>query len=86
MSYAKNWMLAFHEYAQKNQGQMADRFDAVASLLPENSQSETLLATNQFEIVYQGNLHNLTNPQNIVVLRERQAKSLGHLRAIYSGH
>jgi hypothetical protein len=46
----------------------------VATLLPENSQSETLLATNQFEIVYQGNLQSLTNPQDIVVLRESRSQ------------
>lgn len=74
MGYAKNWMLAFREYAQKNQGQLPDRFDLAASLLPERAQDETLLATNQFEIVFQGDVNRLTNVQSIVVLRESQSQ------------
>ena len=41
---------------------MPTSFDQAASLLPDNAKDETLLATNQFEIVYQGSLKAIADP------------------------
>src|SRR5690242_13842288 len=72
MGYARNWVLAFHEYAGAHQGQAPASFDQAATFLPDQARDETMLATNQFEIVYQGSLNAITNPATIIVLRENE--------------
>ncbi len=74
MGYAKNWMLAFVEYADQHQGQLPMNFDQAVSFLPDTAKDETLLATNQFEIVYQGSWTSLTNLNNVIVLRENESQ------------
>lgn len=79
MGYAKNWMLAFHEYAQAHQGQFPTSFGQAAPLLPDEVQmkDETLGSSNRFEIVYQGSLDGITNPAAAIVLRENQSSPNG---------
>ena len=72
MGYARHWVLAFHEYAGAHQGQAPASFDQAATFLPDQARDETMLATNQFEIVYQGSLNAITNPATIIVLRENE--------------
>ncbi|HXT38397.1 MAG TPA: sigma-70 family RNA polymerase sigma factor [Candidatus Angelobacter sp.] len=74
MGYARNWVLAFHEYAGAHQGQSPASFDQAATFLPDQARDETLLATNQFEIMYQGSLNVITNPATVIVLRESEAQ------------
>jgi hypothetical protein len=74
MTYAKSWMIAFYKFAQENGGNSPASFAEAASFLPEIAQDETLLATNQFEIVYHGALQSITNPAMIIILRENQAQ------------
>jgi RNA polymerase sigma factor (sigma-70 family) len=73
MGYARNWILAFHMYAEKNEGRFPADFGPAASLLSDNAKDETLLATNQFEILYHGSIKALTDPANVIVLRENQS-------------
>ena len=74
MGYAKNWVLALYLLAKDNQGQFPTSLDQAAARLPEQARDETLLATNQFDMVYQGSLTGLTNPGSTIVLRENQAQ------------
>jgi RNA polymerase sigma factor (sigma-70 family) len=77
MNYAKLWMMAFHFFAAKNDGNFPKSFSEAMSFLPDDApegilRDDTLQAANQFEIVYQGTL-SLTNPASTIVLRENQA-------------
>jgi RNA polymerase sigma factor (sigma-70 family) len=74
MGYARNWVLAFHEYAGAHQGQFPGNFGQAETFLPDQAKDETLLATNQFEIMYQGSLNAITNPAAIIVLRESESQ------------
>ena len=73
MGYSRNWMAAFTQYADKNQGMYPTNFDDAAPFLPDNTKEETMLATNQFEIVYRGPLKAITEPSSILVIRETQS-------------
>ncbi len=73
MNYTKDWMLAFILYADQNQGQFPTNFGQAASFLPNKAKGQTNLAPDQFEIVYQGSLKEITNSQSIIVIREKEA-------------
>lgn len=73
MGYARNWIMAFFTYAEKNQGRYPADFGQAASYLSDNAKDETLLATNQFDILYHGSSSALTDPANVIVLRENQS-------------
>lgn len=73
MGYAKNWIMAFYLYAEKNQGRYPADFSQASTMLPDNAKDETLLATNQFDILYHGSSAALRDPANTIVLRESQS-------------
>jgi RNA polymerase sigma factor (sigma-70 family) len=73
LNYPKYWMIAFFEYAQQNQDQCPTNFDQALSFLPDKAREQTNLGPDQFEIVYQGSLKDLTNGQSLIVIREREA-------------
>jgi RNA polymerase sigma factor (sigma-70 family) len=72
MGYAQHWLMAFYSYANNNQDQFPSNFQVASSFLPDTAREGTLLATNQFEILYQGSLQAITNPASAIVLRETQ--------------
>ena len=73
MNYTMIWLLAFLEYAEKHQSQFPTSYDQAAAFLSNEAKSKTNVTTEQFEIVYQGSIDRLTNLQNVIVLREKQA-------------
>jgi len=87
MNYAKYWVLAFHLYAEKNQGRFPASFDHALAYLPEEAKVEMNLApheflpntpkfgltSDRFELVYSGALSDITNPPSVIVLREKEA-------------
>jgi hypothetical protein len=73
LNYTKGWMLAFMAYANQNQGQFPTNFDQAISFLPNEAQSQTNLAPDQFEIVYRGSLNEISNPATTIVIREKEA-------------
>jgi hypothetical protein len=73
MSYSKQWMLAFFQYATQHQGQAPANFEAAAPFLPAEVKGQTNVVPDQFEIVYQGPLNEMANPQNVIVIREKEA-------------
>ena len=75
MNYTREWLLAFHKYAADHGGQFPASFDQAASLLSNKAAGETNLTTEQFEIVYRGTRNALSNPANVMVIREKQAWS-----------
>jgi RNA polymerase sigma factor (sigma-70 family) len=75
---AKDWLLAFKIHALDNQGQCPTSFAQVASIHAENSgKLGAGISPDEFEIVFQGSLDSLTNSGDVIVLRERQLRSVG---------
>jgi RNA polymerase sigma factor (sigma-70 family) len=72
--YARDWLLAFRVFAMQNQEQFPTNFEQAASFLPDAvAKAATNITTDQFEIVYNGS-YELTNGNNVIVLREKQAR------------
>jgi RNA polymerase sigma factor (sigma-70 family) len=73
LNSSKDWMLAFHLFADKNQEQFPTRLDQAAGFLPDRAKEDALGLADKFEIMYQGSRDGLTNPMNTLVIREKQA-------------
>ena len=73
MNFAKGWVTASVLYAQQHGGQFPPDFESAAPFLPEAVNAQTNLTTAQFEITYKGAINELTNPQSIIVIREKEA-------------
>ncbi len=73
MNYTKYWVLAFHLYASRNHDQFPTSFGEALDFLPAKAKTETNLTVEQFEIVYQGALSNITNTASTIVIREKEA-------------
>jgi RNA polymerase sigma factor (sigma-70 family) len=73
LNYPKYWMLAFQLYAAQHDGQCPTNFEQAAAFLPEEFTNRTDLVPDQFQIAYQGAFNAITNPQSIIVIREKQA-------------
>ncbi len=76
VAFTKEWMVALRLYAKENQGQCPSNFDQAAAYLGNEAKAQTNLSTDQFEIVYQGSLNDLTNESaaNTIVMRERELR------------
>jgi hypothetical protein len=68
-----DWGAAWTAYAGKNNGQFPLSFDEARPFLPDDSGKEDDLVPSQFDIVYQGSVSNLDNPNQIIVLRQKEA-------------
>jgi RNA polymerase sigma factor (sigma-70 family) len=87
MNYLKAWVLAFHLYADQNQGQFPTNFDQADPFLPEEAKTEAKLKPSDFlpgipkygltpdryEITYRGTFEAITNPPQTIVMRENAA-------------
>jgi RNA polymerase sigma factor (sigma-70 family) len=73
MSYGRNWIIAFFQYANQNHGQFPTSFDQAASLLSDKAKSDTRFTPDQFDIVFSGSPSSLTNAPDIIALREKSA-------------
>ena len=73
MSYSKNWLIAFYQYTDKNQGKFPTRFDQAAPFVSDKVRNRTDVTVDQFEIVFEGSFSTLEKPQDIIVLREKEA-------------
>ena len=76
MNFSKQWMLALFLYSSEHQDQVPTDFDQAKAFLPKESQLETNVTTDQFEIAYQGALTSIKNPSTAVVVREKQAHQM----------
>lgn len=71
-SFAKNWVYAFTVFSMDHNGRFPTNFEEAASFLEPEAKSETNITTAQFELVYQGNREAIVDPDQTIVLRERQ--------------
>ena len=74
MNYTRQWLLAFHEFADQNRDRFPGTFDEARPFLPKEATVETNFTPGQFEILYQGSFTNITAPARVAVLREKQAR------------
>jgi hypothetical protein len=72
MTYTKGWLLAFMAYAQQHGGQMPPDFQSATAYASESVTNETRLAPDQFEMLFNGSLNDITNAQSLIVIREKQ--------------
>jgi RNA polymerase sigma factor (sigma-70 family) len=70
LNFAKQWMLAFHLYADDHQGHLPQQFSDVQGYNALASSIEGL-SPSDFEITYRGKLDDLKEPSRIIVIRER---------------
>jgi len=90
MNYARQWLIAFMIFAEKNQGQFPTNFAQADQFLgPESKIEHSLkpdeyppggmkfgLVPENYEITFQGSLQSLTNPSAQIVLREKQPRQV----------
>ncbi len=77
MSYGKNWAIGFYQYAEKHQGQFPTNFEQAADFVPDKVKNQSDVTTDQFEIVFQGSPSSLEKPQDIILIREKDAWNAG---------
>jgi RNA polymerase sigma factor (sigma-70 family) len=77
MSYGRNWVVGFYQYAGKHQGQFPTNFEQAADFVPDKVKNQSGATTDQLEIVFQGSPALLERPQDIIVIREREAWNAG---------
>jgi hypothetical protein len=74
MNFSRGWQITFQIYADEHNGNYPTSFDqALSGISNARTESENV-TSNQFEIVYQGSLKDITNSANTIVLREKEAR------------
>lgn len=71
LNSAKWLMLPMLEYAEEHQGVFPTNFGQITEKLKGIN-----MLSNQFEVLYQGNQNDITNPANTVVVRETQGQQM----------
>ena len=72
LNYTKGWLLAFMTYAQQHDGKLPPDFASAAAFAPEAVTAQTNLISDQFEMLYNGSLNDLTNLSSLILFREKQ--------------
>jgi hypothetical protein len=86
MTASKNWAIASFLYSRKNQGQFPPTIEQAAAFYPGKGSAATNSTTDQFEVVYQGSLTALTKPQDVIVVRQKEALPYGNRWAKVYGY
>jgi len=73
MNYNREWLVAFYQYADRNGGQFPTNFDLALPFLADRAKNQDDVKTDQFEIVFDGALKQVKSPQDIIVIREKDA-------------
>jgi RNA polymerase sigma factor (sigma-70 family) len=73
LNYGKNWAVAFHQYAQQHEGKFPAEFEQAASFVGASVTEQSDVTPDQFEIVFRGAPSDLASPQDIILLREKEA-------------
>ena len=72
MDYAKQWTLAFCNYAAEHNQAFPGNFDQAGAYFPSDGANNGL-STKQFQVLYQGAFNQITNPAETIVLGEIEA-------------
>ncbi len=77
MSYAKNWGMAFMEYASRNDGRLpASLAEAEPHFPAEEKALMSAFDPNRFEVVLQGRWSEIPRPNQTILIREKEATEL----------
>lgn len=71
LNYARQAMLAFHLFAEKNNGTIPAQFADAAPYLPDDLKTHP--SAELYEIVYSGKLADIAEPQKTIILRQKEA-------------
>jgi hypothetical protein len=74
----KKWVVASFMYARANQGHFPASLDNAASVMRNESSASATSAADQLEIVYQGSFDNIANPQDVIVLKQKDPLPYGN--------
>lgn len=75
VSHNKNLLIAFYQYSQQHNGQFPTNFNDAVPFLSAEAKNQTKVSSEQFEIVFSGSPTSVTNPADIIALREKDAWS-----------
>lgn len=75
MSFNKDLLVSFYRYADQHNGQFPASFDDAAPFLDDAAKKQTKFSSDQFDIVFTGSPSSITNPQDVIALREKDAFS-----------
>lgn len=77
MGYGRSWMVGFYQYAEKHQGQFPASFAEAAAYVPDSAWNRSDLTPDEFEIVFRGSPASLQKPNDVIVLRQKEAWNAG---------
>jgi RNA polymerase sigma factor (sigma-70 family) len=75
MSFNKELLVSFYKYSEKHNGQFPTSFDDAVPFLDDAAKKQTKVSPDQFEIVFTGSPSSVTNPADVIMLREKEAWS-----------
>ncbi len=75
LSFNKDLLVSFYRYSEQHSGQFPTNFDDAAPFLDDTAKNQTKVSSDEFEIVFTGSPTSVTNPQDIIMLREKDAYS-----------
>lgn len=75
LSFNKDLLVSFYRYAEQHNGQFPTTFDEAAPFLDDAAKNQTKVSPDEFEIVFTGSPSSITNPQDVIALREKDAFS-----------
>src|SRR5579859_4620684 len=72
MDYLAGWAKALFRFAENNGGKCAETLDQAAQFYPEEyAWLLSVFDKDRFEVVYRGSLNDLSDPANVILVRER---------------
>jgi len=74
LNFTRQWLLAFHMFADDHGDQFPTSFEEARQYLGKETAAETNLTTGQFEILYRGPATNITTPNLVIVVREKEPR------------
>jgi RNA polymerase sigma factor (sigma-70 family) len=75
LSFNKNLLVSFYRYAAQHNGQFPASFEDATPFLDDTAKNQTKVSSDEFEIVFTGSPSSITNPQDVIMLREKDAYS-----------
>ncbi len=75
VSFNRDLLVSFYRYSEKHNGQFPTSFDDATPFLDDAAKNQTKVSSDQFEIVFTGSPSSITNPQDVIMLREKEAWS-----------
>jgi RNA polymerase sigma factor (sigma-70 family) len=75
IDFNRDMLVSFYKYSEQHNGQFPTNFDDAAPFLDDATKKQIKVSSDEFEIVFTGSPSSITNPQDIIVLREKDAFS-----------